>query len=160
MCDYSLMGIRNRLAVEGEELVTFRFSTGSVGLAPWRKGIEAVLAKTYIQRGFWTTIRKFVWGTVRDTVPAVCVPPGARLLLIGVQRSVQQKAGVGAVEAVTFTQVTAAANRYRDAVRFPNGMEILLQDFAEGQRVRVFDLSSAELGQPEFAEESTFTLVH
>jgi len=160
MCDYSLMGIRNRLAVEGEDLVTFRFSTGSVGLAPWRQGIEEILARTCKQRGFWATIRKLSCGAVRDTVPAVCVPPGARLLLTGVQRSVRRRAGVGEVESVTFTQVTAAANRYRDAVRFPNGVEILLQDFAEGQPVRVFDLSSAEPVQPEFAEESTFTLVH
>ena len=33
MCDYSLCGIPNRLAVEGEELVVHRFSTGSMGMA-------------------------------------------------------------------------------------------------------------------------------
>ena len=33
MCDYSLTGIPNRLAVEGEELVVHRFRTGSLGLA-------------------------------------------------------------------------------------------------------------------------------
>ena len=33
MCDYSLMGIPNRLAEEGEVLVTHRFSTGSLGFA-------------------------------------------------------------------------------------------------------------------------------
>ena len=31
MCDYSLAGIPNRLAVEGEELMVFRFSTGALG---------------------------------------------------------------------------------------------------------------------------------
>jgi hypothetical protein len=81
------------------------------------------------------------------------------LLLITVQQAIQQRAGVGGVEEVTFTQLTAAENRYRDAVRFPNGVEILLQDFAEGQRVRVLDLSSAEPRHPEIAEESSFTLV-
>jgi hypothetical protein len=34
MCDYSLHGLPNRLAVEGEGLVTYRFPTGSGGLAP------------------------------------------------------------------------------------------------------------------------------
>ncbi len=33
MCDYSLMAIRNRLAVEQEDLVAHRFPTGSMGLA-------------------------------------------------------------------------------------------------------------------------------
>ena len=32
MCDYSLAGLRTRLAVEGEELVLYRFPTGSLGL--------------------------------------------------------------------------------------------------------------------------------
>jgi hypothetical protein len=33
MCDYSLQGLPNRLAVVGEQLVTYRFPTRSVGLA-------------------------------------------------------------------------------------------------------------------------------
>ena len=33
MCDSSLTGIPNRLAVEGEQLVVHRFHTGFVGLA-------------------------------------------------------------------------------------------------------------------------------
>ena len=32
MCDYSLQGIRNRLAEQGEILVVHRFQTGSKGL--------------------------------------------------------------------------------------------------------------------------------
>jgi len=32
MCDYSLHGIKNRLAEEGEVLVVHRFHTGSKGL--------------------------------------------------------------------------------------------------------------------------------
>ena len=34
MCDYSLMGIPNRLACEGEDLVVHQFRTGSRGLTP------------------------------------------------------------------------------------------------------------------------------
>jgi hypothetical protein len=33
MCDYSLYGIKNRLANEGEQLFIHRFHTGSKGLA-------------------------------------------------------------------------------------------------------------------------------
>lgn len=33
MCDYSLHGIKNRLATEGEQLFIHKFHTGSKGLA-------------------------------------------------------------------------------------------------------------------------------
>ncbi len=33
MCDYSLHGFSNRLAVEGEQLLLHRFPTGTLGLA-------------------------------------------------------------------------------------------------------------------------------
>ena len=56
----------------------------------------------------------------------------------------QHEFGVGPVENVTFTQISAAAHSYRDAVRFRNGREIRLQELREGQRVRVLDLSDAE----------------
>lgn len=158
MCDYSLMGIRNRLAVEGEELVTLRFSTGSVGLAPWDKATGQIHVKA--QTGFWATARKLLFGSIRDSVPAICIPPGARLLLIGVQRGIQQRAAASVEEEVTFTQLTATENHYRDAVRFGNGVEILLQDFAEGQRVRVLDLSLAEPRQADAEESRAFTMVH
>jgi hypothetical protein len=75
MCDYSLMGIRNRLAVEGEELVTSRFSTGSVGLAPWHKGREQI--QTRAHPGFWTVLWKVVWGPVGDPEPKRSTPAGA-----------------------------------------------------------------------------------
>ena len=56
MCDYSLAGVPNRLAVEGEQLVVHRFSTGSVGLASPCSSLSS-----------------------KET--AVCIPPGARLRL-------------------------------------------------------------------------------
>jgi hypothetical protein len=59
----------------------------------------------------------------------------------------QRDIDVRRTEEVTFTQITASSFRYRDAVRFRNGHEVLLQRLEEGQRVRVLSLSS-----PEFAE--------
>jgi hypothetical protein len=56
----------------------------------------------------------------------------------------QNELGVGPVENVTFTQISAAVNSYRDAVRFANGRELRLQELRDGQRVRVMDLSMAE----------------
>src|SRR4051812_27607148 len=74
MCDYSLMEFNNRLAVEGEVLVTHQFATGSVGFIS-----EAQAQKPPML------------GVVgRDCVNvkgycAVCVPHGTRLELIQVE---------------------------------------------------------------------------
>jgi hypothetical protein len=50
MCDYSLMMVRSRLAVEGEELVAHRFQSGTVGL------VSCADFSTWINErpiGFW-----------------------------------------------------------------------------------------------------------
>src|SRR5262245_25742681 len=56
MCDYSLAGLPNRLAVEGEQLVVYRFTTGAMGLAPSSPGFKQLLFPS--------------------RTPAVCIPPG------------------------------------------------------------------------------------
>jgi hypothetical protein len=124
MCDYSLAGLPNRLAAEGEQLVVHRFSMGARGLAPLRPGLKQLLFPA--------------------STPAVCVPPGARLLLQDIPVYLQQRLAVGEVEEVIFVQQSAEAFRYRDAVRFANGREILLQTLRCGQRVDVLTLSAAE----------------
>ena len=53
---------------------------------------------------------------------------------------------------MVFTQISAAVNSYRDAVRFPNGRQIRLQELREGQRVKVLDLSLAETFEPVIEE--------
>jgi hypothetical protein len=45
---------------------------------------------------------------------------------------------------VTFTQLTAQPYDYRDAVRFDNGREVLLQKLKPGQRAVVLRLALAE----------------
>ena len=123
MCDYSLAGLPNRLAVEGEQLVVHRFETGAMGLAPSSLGLK------HFHFPFRT--------------PAVCIPPGARLRLHDIPAHLQQRLGVGEVEDVSFVQQNAEAFSYRDAVRFRNGKEILLQFLRLGQRVDVLRLTSA-----------------
>jgi hypothetical protein len=95
MCDYSLMGIRSRLAVEGEQLVTpvlNRFC----GARALGKRMEQI--RMAVQTGFWATLWKIIRGPVGDSVPAVCVPPGARLLLIGVQRGIGARSTIVSYE--------------------------------------------------------------
>jgi len=128
MCDYSLAGIPNRLATEGEQLMVHCFSTGARGLtsphASWWR--------------FWS-----------KQTPAVCVPPGARLILRDIPKDLQRQFHVDATEEVTFVQLSAEAYQYRDAVRFRNGREVLLQRLRCGQRVEVLSLCSSESREEE-----------
>ena len=142
MCDYSLMAVPNRLAREGEELISHRFPTGSMGLASPAE-LERPAAPA-ARKSFWNKIKEFFQPVEAAAVCAVCIPPGARLLLSDIAVRLQTEAGVSACEEVTFTQITASAHSYRDAVRFRNGREVRLQELREGQRVKVLDLSLAE----------------
>jgi hypothetical protein len=73
------------------------------------------------------------------------LPPGTRLIVRDIPLNLQFECGLREdFEEAVFTQLTADVNAVRDAVRFNNGSEVLLNRFAEGQRVRVLDLSSGE----------------
>jgi hypothetical protein len=146
MCDYSLMAIPNRLAVSGEELVIHRFEAGAVaGLASpcdLRKRQEYRRVRSH---GFWQRLKEFFDPPCGPAIPAVCIPPGARLLVRDIPANMRRECRIQTdIEEAVFAQITAAENTFRDAVRFPNGIEVLLQRFAEGQRVRVLSLSSAD----------------
>ena len=125
---YSLAHFRSRLAVEGEPLVVHRFPSGSRGLASLDQGLKELV--------------------FRCSTAAVCVPPGARVLLRDSPKSLQQLLGVGEVEEVTFVLQGAEAFRYRDAVRFSNGRETLMQHLHCGQPVEVLNVNTPE-AEPE-----------
>src|SRR6185369_5747480 len=144
MCDYSLMAVPNRLAQEGEELVTHRFPTGSLGLASPGDIARAAIAAAPVRKTFFGMLKEFFNPPAASPVCAVCIPPGARLRLQNVPQRLQQSLGVSGCEEVTFTQLSAAANTYRDAVRFANGRDLRLQELRERMPVPVLDLSSGE----------------
>jgi len=155
------MNVPNRLAREGEELVIHRFPTGSLGLASPRDVKCSANTRSTTRKSAWARLREFFNPPVVQPVAAVCIPPGARLQLQDIPIRLQHEAGVGPVAEVTFTQITAAAHSYRDAVRFHNGREIRLQEIREGQLVKVLDLSGAEeldLAQLREREELIFRL--
>ena len=137
MCDYSLMGVPNRLAREGEDLVVHEFRTGSRGLTSDASVTNSDTQSRYERFGI---VKRLLANLELERV-AVCIPPGARLLLSDIPEDVQKSFSVAASEEVTFTQLTAMPYRYRDAIRFRNGREILLQRLNKGQRVRVLQLS-------------------
>jgi len=144
MCDYSLAAMQTRLAVEGEELNVYRFPSGSLGLT---SPAEVERCKPEL-RG---------WRSCFDSrqVPcAVCIPPGARLLVFDIPQRLQQQHGLDPSEQVTFTQTHASPGRHRDGIRFSNHQEVLLQHLAEGQRVVVLSLSASEdTSEPVFETE-------
>ena len=161
MCDYSLFAIPNRLAKEQEDLVAHRFPTGSMGLASPADLCRNVHVRQdrHERNGLWSAIKGFFTMPRIDPVPAVCIPPGARLHLQDIPVRLQQELGVGAEEDVVFTQTSASVNTYRDAVRFQNGRELNLQELREGQRVRVVSLALAE-PMPAQMEEEPHTLLY
>jgi hypothetical protein len=158
MCDYSLHVYPNRLAAEGEELVVHRFGGASLGLAS-PSDLRPVITTNYCdltskKPWSWTAIKEWFLATSSGQpdkpTPAVCVPPGARLLLKDIPTGLQRKMGVGEIEEVMFVEISAEVNTYRDAVSFKNSCQLLLQDLHEGQRVTVLSLT------PEEVEEITF----
>jgi hypothetical protein len=139
MCDYSLQGINNRLAIEGERLVVHRFHTGSIGMVSETDLVPVEKSGRRLWQWLFSSLE-----TPRANC-AVCIPPGATVILHNIPQNLRQEFGVQEVEEVTFTQVTAIANSYRDAVRFRNGAELLLQRLTVGQRV---DVARLEMHEP------------
>ena len=80
-------------------------------------------------------------GKVSRMPCVICVPPGARLLLHDISRTLQVRLGVSDTEEGTFTQTHADAGCFRDAIRFDRGSIVSLQELQIGQRVEVINVS-------------------
>ena len=155
MCDYSLMVFPNRLASENEILVTYRFPTGSIGFVSPTELSEALRALPIPPpRNLWARIRaSFLGTTPHCPVCAVCVPPGAQLMILKPGCPDLAVIILSTHEQVTFTETTATWGQFRDAVRTNSGQEILLQHLREGLEVQVLSLGSTEdTPAPETAE--------
>ena len=103
MCDYSLELYRSRPAVQEEQYTLRRFPSGTMG---------------------------FTAGYDCDT--AVCMPADAHLRLEGIGETEQRAFDVGPVEEVVMIRLEVLAHAHRDAVRFSNGKEVLLQRLNAG----------------------------
>jgi hypothetical protein len=144
MCDYSLMMVRSRLAVEGEELVAHRFQSGSVGL------VSCADFNSWINErpiGFWQRLKCW-FSSDKEPAPVACIPPGAQLLVAGISRSLQKQFNLRECEEATFTETSAEPGWHRDALCFENGSILRLGLLPEGQRLRVLRLSSQESVEP------------
>ena len=113
MCDYSLELYRSRPAVQEEQYTLRRFPSGTMG---------------------------FTAGHDCDT--AVCMPADAHLRLEGIGDTVQRAFAVGPVEEVVMIRLEVVAHAHRDAVRFTNGKEVLLQSLNAGITAEMVDAIS------------------
>jgi len=146
MCDYSLHGIENRLAVEGETLVIHRFSTGSKGLtspqnlepANTSKSLFAFLASKFIEP---------------SGECAVCIPDGAQLSWSGISMSNQFSLGISSGELVTFRQLFLEGPGHRDAIELKDGKRIRLQELEEGETFMVTALTSEKTTSEEILRD-------
>lgn len=148
MCDYSLHGLPNRLAIEGEQLVTHRFPTFSIGLASPRETMatEYVRQEGDSRSSWWSVLKRCILSRNRAVVQAVCIPPGARLRMYTPPSHSLRYLGVRPIEEVTFVQATATPFQYRDGIELGNGVRILLQVLPEGVR---FDVLSTDADKRE-----------
>jgi hypothetical protein len=141
MCDYSLMMVPNRLAMEGEELVAHKFQSGTTGFVScsdftiWRAERRS--------RSLWHHLKGW-FASKPDPTPVVCIPPGARLRVEPGPESLTGRLQSGSAELATFTELSAEANQHRDALCFDDGAVVRLAMLAEGQRVKVLRFSSTE----------------
>ncbi len=107
MCDYSLELYRSRPAVAEEQYTLQRFPSGTMGFTAGFTGTQSCQT-------------------------AVCIPADARLRLEGIGEAVQQAFTVDAVEEVVMTRLEGGVHAHRDAVKFSNGREVLLQSLNPG----------------------------
>jgi hypothetical protein len=149
MCDYSLMHMPNRLAAEGETLITHKFPTGSIGLVSPEELTRAGMIPPRPRPGLW---RRFIDSIMLEgshcRVPAVCIPPGATLRLEDIPERTRSLLELCAGEEVRFTQVTLALNQFRDAIRLESGRQVLLQSLGEGLQIKVLSLELGRAEQP------------
>lgn len=161
MCDYSLYEFPNRLAREGEELVTYRFPSGSLGLVSPVELESARSKEKGSSNRFWEAATNHFDLLSRSrthalsNVCAICVPPGARLILKDISPLMQRDLGVCSEEGGKFIETSAETHRHRDAIILANGCVIPLQQLCEGQRVEVLSLVPAV----ELVEERRTALV-
>ena len=157
MCDYSLCGIPNRLAVENEELVVYRFSTGSMGMASLADlRVCEQIKKSVPKKTFWQKVKAFFEQPSQfATPPAVCIPPGARLNVRNIPDDLRRRFHIGQEEPAVFTQISSEFNSYRDALCFNGDCQVRLQDLREGMPVQVLSLEgTSEYVPPAVTVES------
>jgi len=166
MCDYSLYEFPSRLAREGEELVTYRFPSGSIGLVSPVELQNAPSSASAQNKpsgsGFWAAATNHFdllqCRPNRPSVCAICVPPGARLILKDISAQMRKDLDLRSEEGGKFIETSIDVLRHRDAIQLAKGPVISLQALQEGQRIEVLSLVPAAefVTDPECVSALTF----
>jgi hypothetical protein len=136
MCDYSLHAVKSRPAKVDDKLVTARFTNS-------------------ITRGF---------APVGEPDVAVCLLPGTE---IAFDREVEHRRGWGlfpnrklTAKVARFRQVDKGRpGVHHDALEFPNGEVVLVNDLCEGQHATVLQLPASPRSTGEPAKQKDSSLV-
>src|SRR5580765_4393850 len=110
MRDLTLKRAPERLAVEGEILVSYRFRTGSVRLASPGElaGSKGVWGGIGGRDSWWSRWKRRInFFRQADKTAAIRVSPTARLRVNSVPDEIQQEFGVSAIENVNFVELSA-----------------------------------------------------
>lgn len=144
MCDYSLYQFPNRLCADQEELITYRFSSGCIGLVSTSEApSHCAIDSTWCQSQ-GPSLRSWLLPRMGRIGPvAVCLPPGTRLIVGGKGEAILIHRGLEAF-------------RYRDALQFDDGREILLQELPPGTRIRINPAVSEAERIPELQSRSSY----
>ena len=92
----------------------------------------------------WSSFLRWVFPRRQCGMTAVCIPPGARLLISEVPKNAKAGLELLEMESVDFTQLSERSYAYRDALRLPDGETVLLQKLPEGLRATVMALAPEE----------------
>jgi hypothetical protein len=129
MCDYSLHNIQSRPAKVGDKLRIHYFNTGTRGFA-----------------------------APEDATTAVCVLPGTELVFANDVRSEIGPAWFSwRVRTIRYTTAVfrqinkAEAWTHHDALEFPDGQTVLLNDVLEGQEATVLQLPARPATEAQWA---------
>jgi hypothetical protein len=114
------------------------------------------IRKAVPRKTFWQAVKAFFEEPSQvATPPAICIPPGARLIVGNIPEDLQRRFRISREEAVVFTQLSSEFNSYRDAIRFRDDCQVRLQDLREGMPVQVLSLeSTSECATPSVNVDS------
>lgn len=170
MSDCYSLKLRNRMALEGEELVAHRFANGSISMVAcidfdrWRHSVPATTGNTSPEetKGFWRCITN-AWSDFlsyygftdsnatpshSEPGPIVSIPSDALLRVFGISTAWQIQYHLGSFEDALLVELSPPFGSSRDGLCFGNDVTIPLQLLQEGQKVKILRRSWSESLDP------------
>lgn len=135
MCDYSLMHVKSRDAVTGDELVTHSFGSGTIGF----RSAEDTKAEA-----------------------AVCIRPGAELELLGEAKPSLWQRIFGTYErkVAVFRQINVENKMtHHDALQFLDGSVVLIHSLGVNRKARVLQMPAKPRNHQEQIEQTRVPVV-